>query len=129
MAAFGAAAIVVLAALSMATLQGGRDLKVFEKSRAGLIGEAIERGEYACCLQTPCTYCLVKEGKCDCLEEVVNGEHPCGECMGEILEGHGNPYLAKSFARAIAHEVGEEHTDELREIIEQKYGVPAAEQS
>ena len=46
---------------------------------------------YRCCLEKPSTYCIEKtpghgEGaKCDCLSDVVNGVHPCGECIGEIL--------------------------------------------
>lgn len=89
---------------------------------------------YRCCLEKPCTYCIEKspghgEGAiCNCLEDIVNGVHPCGECIGEILEGHGNPYLAKYFAVAIAEKVGEEHLDTLRQIIEQKYDVPVEEQ-
>jgi len=58
----------------------------------------------------------------------VEGVHPCGECIGEILEGHGNPNLAKYFANAIAEKVGEEHIQTLKEIIEKKYGAPLDEQ-
>ena len=94
----------------------------------------ISSGDYACCLAQPCTYCIEKtpghgEGaSCSCLDDVVNGLHPCGECIGEIMEGHGNPFLAKYFAKAIAEEVGEQHIDTLREIIEDKYELPVAEQ-
>ena len=90
-------------------------------------GELLSQGDYACCLEKPCTYCIEKtpghgEGAtCTCLEDVVNGVHPCGECIGEILEGHGNPYLKKYFAEAIAEEVGEQHLETLKQIIEEKY--------
>jgi hypothetical protein len=88
---------------------------------------------YRCCLEKPCTYCIEKtpghgEGaECDCLSDVVNGVHPCGECIGEILEGHGNPYLAEYFAKAIAEKTGQEGA--LKKIIEEKYGIPVEEQA
>ena len=36
----------------------------------------------------------------------MNGKHPCGECIGEIMEGKGNALIAEYFATAIAEEVG-----------------------
>jgi len=90
---------------------------------------------YRCCLMKPCGYCIGKtpehgEGaSCDCLADVVNGEHPCGECIGEILEGHGSPYLAEYYAKALADELGEQHLPELRRIIAEKYGMPIEEQA
>ncbi len=92
-----------------------------------IVGELIAKGKYRCCLEKPCTYCIEKTPKhgegseCNCLEDIVNGRHPCGECIGEILEGHGNPYLKEYFAKAIAEEVGEEHLGELQDIINEKY--------
>lgn len=89
---------------------------------------------YRCCLEKPCAYCIEKtpghgEGAaCDCLSDIVNGVHPCGECIGEILEGHGNLYLAEYFAVSIAEEVGEAHLDTLRQIIFEKYGIPVENQ-
>ena len=89
---------------------------------------------YRCCLEKPCTYCLFETSsdrsgaQCNCLEEIVNGEPPCGECIGEILEGNGNKFLSKYFATAIANEVGENHIDGLREIMYEKYGIPVEEQ-
>ncbi|PIR73451.1 MAG: hypothetical protein COU40_02390 [Candidatus Moranbacteria bacterium CG10_big_fil_rev_8_21_14_0_10_35_21] len=99
-----------------------------------IIGRQMAMGDYACCLEKPCSYCIEKtpghgEGaKCNCLKDVVEGKHPCGECIGEIMEGHGNKYLAKYFARSIAEEVGPQHLDTLRKIIEEKYGKPVSEQ-
>ncbi|MEE8325262.1 MAG: hypothetical protein V3R31_06355 [Candidatus Humimicrobiaceae bacterium] len=96
--------------------------------------ELVEDREYKCCLMKPCTYCIEKtpghgEGaSCNCLKDIVEGVHPCGECIGEILEGHGNPNLAKYFANAIAEKVGEEHIQTFKEIIEEKYDVPIDEQ-
>ncbi len=89
-------------------------------------------GDYACCLEKPCTYCIEKSPKhgegatCTCLEDIMNGVHPCGECIGEILEGHGNLFIAKYFATAIAEETGEEEA--IQRIIKEKYGVPVGEQ-
>jgi len=90
-------------------------------------GDQREHGNYACCLETPCTYCLEKSPKhgegsaCTCLEDIVNGVHPCGECIGEILEGHGNKLLTQYFAPAIAEEVGEKYFDVIQQIIDDKY--------
>lgn len=99
-----------------------------------MIHEQIQKGDYACCLVKPCAYCLEKtpghgEGAtCNCLDDVVNGRHPCGECIGEILEGHGNPFLAEYFARAIAEEVGEKYYTPLAQIMSDKYGISLEDQ-
>jgi len=91
-------------------------------------------GKYRCCLEKPCIYCIIKtpghgEGaECSCLEDVVNGVHPCGECIGEIMEGHGNKYLASYFASAIAEKMGPEHLPALKQMMLEKYGVPIEEQ-
>ncbi|NQV09017.1 hypothetical protein HQ529_04155 [Candidatus Woesearchaeota archaeon] len=96
--------------------------------------ELLGDGDYKCCLEKPCVYCIEKtpghgEGAtCDCMKDVVTGVHPCGECIGEIMEGHGNKYLAKYFAKAIAEKVGEDHIDTLREIMSEKYDIPVDEQ-
>jgi hypothetical protein len=89
-------------------------------------------GKYACCLEKPCIYCIEKspghgEGaECNCLGDVMNGVHPCGECIGEILEGHGNRFLAPYFATAIAEKTGELEAIQL--IVEDKYDIPVADQ-
>ncbi len=62
----------------------------------------ISAGEYRCCLESPCSYCLLKYGNCDCLDEVINGEVPCGECLGEIMEGEGNKLLKDRFPGIIS---------------------------
>ncbi|MFH1650058.1 MAG: hypothetical protein ABIA93_05910 [Candidatus Woesearchaeota archaeon] len=103
--------------------------------RDGIVKDLLPQSMYRCCLETPCTYCIEKtpghgEGAtCDCLNDLVNGRHPCGECIGEILEGHGNKYLSEYFAKAIAEEVGESHLQELKLIIHEKYGIPVEEQA
>ncbi len=105
------------------------DREAFIEMKDHMIGEMIADEKYKCCLEKPCVYCIEKtpghgEGAtCSCLEDVVNGVHPCGECIGEILEGHGNRFLAKYFASAIAEEVGEEHLETLKEIVSSKYDI------
>ncbi len=90
--------------------------------------------KYKCCLEKACAYCIEKTPKhgvgaeCSCMEDVLEGKHPCGECIGEILEGHGNKMLAKYFASAIAEEVGVQHKGFLKQIVFEKYGVPVEEQ-
>lgn len=87
------------------------------------------RGEvaYHCCLEDACWYCIQKtpghgEGaKCECLQDVLNAENPCGECIGEIMEGHGLPALKPYFAAAIAEKVGMQHLEPLEKIIEDMY--------
>lgn len=97
-------------------------------------GELALQGKYNCCLENPCWYCIQKtpghgEGAtCECMNDILNGEHPCGECIGEILEGHGEIELAPYFATAIAHKVGEQHTDHLKEIIADMYDITVEEQ-
>lgn len=92
-----------------------------------IVGELMAKGKYKCCLEKPCTYCIENSehgvAECDCLEDIVTGKPPCGECIGEILEGNGNPYLAEYFAKAIAKGVGESHLEELQKIIAEKYGL------
>ena len=106
----------------------------FISGKSDMQKEMLAGGDYRCCLEKPCTYCIEKtsghgEGAtCSCLEDVVNGVHPCGECIGEILEGHGNKFLAKYFAKALAEEVGVEHMGTLRKIISQKYEITIEEQ-
>lgn len=87
-----------------------------------------DEGKYACCLDESCNECLLDEGECDCAKRVAGGEHPCGECIGEILEGHGDPNLSKYFAKAIAHKVGEQHLEHLKAIIADMYGITVEEQ-
>jgi len=108
--------------------------ETFISLKSSIQDSLLPDGKYRCCLEKPCTYCIEKttghgEGAtCDCLSDIVNGKHPCGECIGEILEGHGNKYLSKYFAQAIADEVGKEHLPTLQQIIFEKYGTPVEEQ-
>lgn len=90
-------------------------------------GSLAVEGQYDCCLEKPCLYCIYKtpghgEGAaCQCRQDILNGEHPCGECIGEILEGNGLSELAPYYAKAIAHKVGEQHLGHLESIINEMY--------
>lgn len=94
--------------------------------------EHLMNGDFKCCLDKPCTYCIEKspghgeDATCSCLEDIMEGKHPCGECIGEILEGHGNPLLSEYFARAIAEKTGQEEA--IKRIIAEKYNMPIEEQ-
>lgn len=93
----------------------------------------IDSEHYACCLEKPCHTCLSLDpyhgegASCTCLEDVVNGKAPCGECTGGILAGRGNKYLAEYFAASLADEVGEEHLETMQRIIEDTYGLDPEE--
>lgn len=97
-------------------------------------GKLAAEGKYNCCLKRPCFYCIWKspghgEGAtCECVKDILRGEHPCGECIGEILEGHGVPELAPYFAKAIANKVGKQHLDHLKSIIATMYNISVEEQ-
>ena len=61
--------------------------------------QLIKEGKYRCCLKEPCSYCL-EHGECDCIDSVMEGKAPCGECLGELIEGEGNPYLDRELIRS-----------------------------
>ncbi len=98
------------------------------------IKNLLAEGRYKCCLENPCSYCFVdkehqdKDLVCDCLTDIMNGKHPCGECIGEILEGKGNALIAEYFATSLSEEVGEQHLETLQKIIAEKYNIPVTEQ-
>jgi hypothetical protein len=108
-------------------MEGQRE--IFLAMRDSIVGEQMSDRQYSCCLEKPCTYCIEKtpgHGKgatCSCLDDVMNGKHPCGECIGEILEGHGNPLISEYFATAISEEVGDQYKDTIKQIITDKYGI------
>ncbi len=98
------------------------------------IKNLLTEGRYKCCLTKPCSYCFSdpdhqdKELVCDCIKDIMEGKHPCGECIGEILEGNGNPLISEYFATAIAEKVGENHLVVLKQIIADKYDMPIDKQ-
>ena len=99
-----------------------------------LMGDLLREGKYACCLKEPCVTCLTltpwhgEGASCTCLADVVNGAAPCGECVGGILGGRGNPYLAQYFAASLAEELGAAAQPLLQEKMEVLYDIPVAEQ-
>ncbi len=100
----------------------------------GGIKNLLADGRYKCCMLKPCSRCFSnpdnhdKELVCDCLVDIMNGKHPCGECIGEILEGNGNPLISEYFAIAIAEKVGESHLLSLKKIVADKYDMPVGQQ-
>jgi hypothetical protein len=47
------------------------------------------QGRYACCVEPPCTECLLKYGQCHC-RDVIREQGPCcGECTEAWIEGRG----------------------------------------
>ena len=98
------------------------------------IKNLLAEGRYKCCMLKPCSRCFSnpdhhdKELVCDCLVDIMNGKHPCGECLGEILEGNGNPLISEYFATAIAEKIGEDYLPALKSIIADKYDMPADRQ-
>jgi hypothetical protein len=99
-----------------------------------MIQTLIAEGDYACCLEKPCASCLTlspwhgEGATCECLADIMTGKSPCGECTGGILSGRGNKFLAQHFATALAEEVGTKHLDTLKQIIQDKYGIPIENQ-
>lgn len=48
-----------------------------------------QQGKYACCVEPPCTECLLKHGECHCREAVRKSGPCCGECTEAWIEGRG----------------------------------------
>jgi hypothetical protein len=116
---------MVMGDVDMQHLSMDEKRESFISLKNDVIGDLMPQSKYRCCLEKPCTYCIEKTpghgagATCDCLGDLVNGVHPCGECIGEILEGHGNPYLKEYFAPAIAEKTGE--LVAIQRIIDEKY--------
>ena len=107
--------------------------EAFIAQKTAIISELKEQSEYRCCLEKPCMYCIEKhpghgEGaSCHCLKDVMEGVHPCGECIGEAMEGHANKYIAEYFPKAIAEKVGMQHKPALDKIFSDMYDIPVDE--
>lgn len=92
-----------------------------------VIKDLMAQGDYACCLKKPCSSCTTLDpwhgegSKCTCLDDVVNGKYPCGECAGGILAGRGNKFLVDYFPQSLADKLGEEYLEMLKKIISEKY--------
>ena len=48
-----------------------------------------QQGRYSCCVEPPCTECLLRQGECHCRGVVRQGGPSCGECTGAWIEGKG----------------------------------------
>jgi hypothetical protein len=48
-----------------------------------------QQGKYSCCVEPPCTECLLKYGECHCREAVRKSGPCCGECTEAWIEGRG----------------------------------------
>ncbi len=48
-----------------------------------------QQGRYACCVDPPCSQCLLKYGECRCRDVIRKGGHACGECNDAWMEGKG----------------------------------------
>ncbi len=138
---FGSVIVLLLSAIVLLTLpfmpnitmEHGAEMHSTEYNKEIVAEEhegirhLLAEGRYKCCMKEPCFRCFSKSANhdkdlvCDCLVDVYNGKHPCGECIGEILEGEGNPLMAEYFATAIAEKFGVQHLVTLKQIITEKY--------
>ena len=46
-------------------------------------------GSYSCCVEPPCSECLLRHGACHCRDNVRRKRSACGECTGGWVEGRG----------------------------------------
>jgi hypothetical protein len=51
-----------------------------------LKAELARQGRYACCIDPPCTQCLLQRGECHCRKS-LRKEGPCADCCGECRDG------------------------------------------
>ena len=107
--------------------------EIGEETKVGVL-QLIAEGRYKCCLENPCSYCFTdtehqdREMVCDCLVDIIDGKAPCGECLGEILEGEGNELLAEYFAQSVADELGQDALPLLKDYMEETYGIAVSAQ-
>lgn len=97
---------VILGVISFLTPKAKADpLNVEEKREEWMEKADVIRSSvmYACCMNDPCWYCIKKDPKhglgasCQCRMELMMGGEICGECLGEWIEGHGNPFFWGAF--------------------------------
>ncbi len=48
-----------------------------------------QQGAYSCCVDPPCTECLLRQGHCPCRDMVRKKGVPCGECTQGWVQGRG----------------------------------------
>jgi len=64
------------------------------KERDYAIGQAIDRGDYRCCINPPCTMCYTEAnqwnnftaGTCACDDLIAQDEEPCPQCQRGLCE-------------------------------------------
>jgi len=71
----------------------------------GLVQDLGEAGRYACCIESPCSYCALHSGGCRCAEGLAKGEPVCEECARMWAKGRGtvpgvDPSEVRSFLEA-----------------------------
>ncbi len=74
-----------------------------------LKAELAEKGNYNCCVQPACDWCLLYEGSCECYAEIKAGKEVCAGCG---LGWHNDKGVVKGVKKAevkwnITHEHGE----------------------
>ncbi|MFQ5707851.1 MAG: hypothetical protein ACE5HO_10405 [bacterium] len=75
--------------------------------------ELAKEGEYNCCIQPACNWCLLHEGECDCNVAVKKGEEVCPGCGLGWHNGQGAVpgVKATEVKWGLAHEHEEEEHD------------------
>ena len=48
-----------------------------------------QQGAYSCCVDPPCTQCVLRPGECHCRDVVRKKGVPCGECTQGWVQGRG----------------------------------------
>lgn len=48
-----------------------------------------QQGAYSCCVDPPCTQCVLRPGECHCRDAVRKHGVACGECTHGWIEGRG----------------------------------------
>jgi hypothetical protein len=48
-----------------------------------------QQGAYSCCVDPPCTQCVLRPGECRCRDVVRKGGVACGECTQGWVDGRG----------------------------------------
>ncbi|MFQ5866925.1 MAG: hypothetical protein ACE5IT_02900 [bacterium] len=107
--------VVIIGALAWAGSKNVEQRREEWMGKAEVIRDSVM---YACCLEEPCWYCIKKSPKhgsgasCKCRMELMLGEEICGECLGEWIEGHGNPFFWNAFSEVYP---------DLAKLISKKY--------
>lgn len=70
-------------------LPEARQLARVRGETEALKAQLAKTGRYACCVEPPCTECLLKYGECHCRDTVRKEGPCCGECTEAWVEGRG----------------------------------------